>query len=594
VSIALPFEDSRRLTGPNLYFAEPGAVLQPVGGGADDARCWQQWTQRVQQMRDALGWPQGPIVVRPHPGGATLALAAPVDQLFAATDVNEWAWAATLLDHCASSSDDGVAVLHAPGHPAAWDSESALQTLRHLAAAERQPALMALLQTAAARGVPALLDDDELSIGLGRGSRRWLLTAVPAVDEVPWAELHAIPTALVTGSNGKTTTVRLLAAMLRATGLHVGHCCTDGLFIDDRAIESGDWSGPAGARSVLRDPGVDAAVLETARGGLLRRGLALAHADVAAITNVSVEHFGEYGIHDLAGLAEVKCIVARALDSLGLLVLNADDALLRDVAAGVDVPIGWFSLDDAHPLLVASRAAGGSTCGVRDGRLCLCIGDKPHDLGSVVALPLAAGGHALYNIANMAAAALLATGLCVAVEKVREVLHAFGSNPSDNPGRLQRWQVGGLQVFMDYAHNPEGLRGLLQVASAARDGRGRLGLLLGQAGNRDDDAIRALARVAAEFAPARIVLKDIDGYLRGRAPGEVAELLRGELLRSGIPAESMVLQLRELAAAREALAWARPGDVLVLPVHALSARAEVIALLQRLQVENWQAGQPLP
>ncbi len=158
------------------------------------------------------------------------------------------------------------------------------------------------------------------------------------VEQVPWAELRDVPAAIVTGSNGKTTTVRLLAACARAHGWRDGYNCTDGMFVAGEQIESGDYSGPVGTRTVLRDARVEAAILETARGGILRRGLAADSARVAAvITNVRSDHFGEYGIHDLAGLADVKLVVASAIDDTGLLVLNADDPMLRSRADSISI-----------------------------------------------------------------------------------------------------------------------------------------------------------------------------------------------------------------------------------------------------------------
>ncbi len=552
-----------------------------VVGAADDVD-FDGWRGRVRRMASALGWADPAPVVRVHRSGAALAFAAPVDRLFAATELNEWAWGA----------QRGVAVLHAPGHAAAWDEAAALRTLQAMSDAESAPALRALLEHARGLGLPTLLDDDRLTLGLGAGGRSWPLAALPAIADVPWSALHAVPTALVTGSNGKTTTVRLLAAMLRAHGWRTGHSCTDGVYVDGERLHDGDWSGPAGARSVLRDPRVQAAVLETARGGLMRRGLALAQADVAVVTNISADHFGEYGIHDLEGLADAKLTVARALGPAGTLVLNADDALLAARGEGRAARLAWFARDEAHPRLQAHRAAGGATCGLRDGVLRLHADGREHGLADIATMPLAAGGAAAYNIGNAAAASLLAHALGVPVATIAATLARFGNDPADNAGRLQRWHVGGLQVLMDYAHNPDGLQGLLQVARAA--GGGRLGLLLGQAGNRPDADVRALAAVAAGAGPARVVLKDIDGFLRGRAPGEVAAILGEELRRRGVPPGQMSTVLPELDAARELLEWARPGDVLVMPVHALSARANVAALLDELRMRGWQAGQPLP
>jgi cyanophycin synthetase len=167
----------------------------------------------------------------------------------------------------------------------------------------------------------------------------------------------------------------------------------------------------------------------------------------------------------------------------------------------------------------------------------------------------------------------------VAPETVARVFARFGTDPQDNPGRLMRFEIGGVQVIVDYAHNAEGLRGLLRVAEGLRGGHGRLGLILGHAGNREDADIERLAQVAAEFAPALVVLKELHGYLRGRAPGEVPRILRDALLRAGLPADLLPQQPNEVAAARLALDWARPGDVLVLPVHGLAARGEVVEMI---------------
>jgi UDP-N-acetylmuramyl tripeptide synthase len=590
-----PFDESRRLTGSNLYFDGSGAALETGRDVVPDAALLSAWRSRIGRVRDALGWARAAVVVREHASGASLAFAAPPDQLYTAAEANEWAWLASLR---ALRPAVALGDWHAPGHAAAWDEPSALQTLRALAAQEANPALIALLQAAQARGVPAHADDDVLSLGEGRGSRSWPIRALPAPAQIPWDALHGLPLAVVTGSNGKTTTVRLLAAMARAQGWTSGYSSTDGLFVGGERVDSGDYSGPVGARTVLRHPTVEAAILETARGGLLRRGIAIRDARVAVVTNISPDHFGEYGIHDLDDLAEVKLTIARALAPDGVLVLNADDPLLLARAPAPATTLGWFALDDAHPRLQAHRRDGGMTCGVHDGRLFLHRDGGSHDLGAVADMPVTLGGSARYNIANAAAAALGASALGVAVDRIASVLARFGAQPGDNPGRLQRWRYGdrqaALQVFLDYAHNPDGLRGLLEVAGATR-GAGRLGLVLGQAGNREDRDIRALAAVAAEIRPDRIWLKDIGGdYMRGRVAGEIAAILRDELLLRGLRDTALELCLEETRAAHAALAWARDGDVLVLPIHEPLARDAVVALLDRLQAGHWRAGSALP
>ncbi len=586
---ATPFSDSRRLLGANPYFVDTGAALE-TDGIIVDATLLDAWRARIAKARIALGWFDAAAFAQIHASGATLAFAAPLDQLFAATDVNEWAWLASIAD---AGADTCFERFHAPGYAASWDEASALATLRALAASEARPQLIALQHAAQAHHVALLIDDDAITLGEGDGAHDWPPNALPELDAIDWSALHDVPLALVTGTNGKTTTVRLLAAMARAHGWCTGYSCTDGLFIDTAQHATGDYSGPAGARAVLRQPEVQAAILETARGGILRRGLAMQRAQAAIVTNISADHFGAYGVHDLDALARVKLTVARALDRDGLLVLNADDATLRAHADGLDCPLGWFALDDGDMFLEVHRARGGATCGLRNGRVRLTYANTAHDLGAIDAMPLSAGGNARYNISNILAASLATIALGIAPSTIAGVLAHFGVSHADNPGRLQRWLLAGIDVWLDYAHNPDGLRGLLQVAGVQRS-NGRFGLLLGQAGDRSDDDIRALATTAAAFKPARVALKDIAGMLRGRAPGEVAAILRRTLLAEGIAADAMPFCSDELEAARGLLAWARAGDTVVLPIHGKLARIQVASLLDRLAEHGWHPQQPLP
>ncbi len=618
----MPFADSRRLTGSNLFFDSAGAVLDVAADLVDDALL-DGWRSRVERAREWLGWPHdtpesaggprpsrraiaraGVLAIRRHGSGASLAVAAPQDQLFTATELNEWAWCAALvacdplrwnqlgalLVIAARQAATDAAEALAPGErtpmqmafaPAlpVIEERGALARLQTLSRVEGTPRLRALIEAAHSRDLLDVLDEEALTLGSGRSGQTWALGSLPRVDEVSWSALQAVPSALVTGSNGKTTTVRLLAACARAQGFLDGFNCTDGVFIAGEQVESGDYSGPAGTRRVLRDPRVEMAILETARGGILRRGLAAGRARVAVVTNVSADHFGEYGIHDLAGLADVKLVVASAIDEKGLLILNADDPVLRERATELSCPIGWFSIDDDHPLLRTHRQGGGQTSGVRDGRLVVSrAAGTAVDLGHIERMPLTVDGTASYNIANVAGAALAALALGIPAGIVSQVLARFGASPADNPGRLMRFEYRGARVLVDYAHNPEGLSGLLEIAVRLR-GTGRIAVLVGQAGNRETRDIERLAETAARFRPDRVVIKELENYLRGRAPGEVPGIIRAALLRAGMPEASMEVSLTEMDAVRRALQWARPGDVIVLPVHDRVARTQTLELL---------------
>jgi hypothetical protein len=373
------------------------------------------WERRVRLSHQQLRCPTAAIAAIAHPGGASLAYSAPPDQLFTATEVNEWALCATLAESDPSRSPVLIAALAAEqpdeSEPPVLESAGALLRLRRRAAREANTRLRALLDAASARGLPYLADDELLTLGTGSGGRGWLLHQLPEVHEIAWHDLHGVPVALVTGTNGKTTVVRLIAACLAASGLKTGYCCTDGVFVGAHPIGTGDYSGPAGARRVLRDTRVEAAVLETARGGILRRGLAVGQAEVAVITSIAADHFGEYGIHDLDALTEVKMAIARALPAAGLLVANADDPLLARKAPEAGKPLGWFARDANHWLLTAHRHGRGTCCVVMDGQLLLSHEGRDHELGPIAEMPLAAGGLSTFNILNRAAAACAALGL---------------------------------------------------------------------------------------------------------------------------------------------------------------------------------------
>jgi cyanophycin synthetase len=580
-----------------LFFASTGAVLDVVAEAGDAVIA--AWRTRVERAAAHLGWQNPRTAARAHRGGTLLALAAPVDQLLVATEVNEWALCATLIEDDPLRWADLERALIAAALQAARDTDdpaaaplpvldqaAALERFAILSAREAHPALCQLLDAAAALRLPHVLDESTLTLGAGAGGCSFSMSALPAVADVAWGALHDIPTAVVTGSNGKTTTVRLLAACARAHGCHTAYNCTDGVYLDAEQLAAGDYSGPAGARRVMREHRAEAAVLETARGGILRRGIAVSRAQTAIITNVSPDHFGEYGIDDLTGVAQVKFAVAAVVAADGLLVLNADDPHLRRQAHAIEArgggqpAMGWFSIDPDPALLNGYRARGAPVSGVRDGRLYLATGGIDHDLGEIAAMPLSMGGSAAYNTANLAGAALAAAALGIPPQTIASVLADFGSQRDHNPGRMMRFDLRGVTVLVDYAHNADGLHGLLTVADRLRGTHGRLGMLLGQAGNRRDEDIEDLAGVVAGFAPALVVIKENDSQLRGRAPGEVPRILRLALERRGFPGSALPLAAGEVDAARRALGWARPGDVLALPIHSSIARAAVIDLLE--------------
>ena len=563
--------DSRRLTGPSLLLDAPGAILDVQVDDRIRDQAIAAWGTAAERLLEAVGWPGQRLATRTFAGGASLAFTAPPDALYAATEVNEAAWAAAWAEM--------------EGPPAEREEIVAAQ-LRQAIADERNPALMALRNGARARQLSFLAGEGLVSIGSGTWSRVWSSTDLPRVDAVDWLHVHDIPVALVTGSNGKTTVVRLLAAIASAAGYAAGITSTDGVSVGGVSLAEGDYSGPSGARLLLRRRDVQLGVLETARGGLLRRGLIVDRASVAVVTNVADDHLGEFGIQDLEALADVKMLVTRALRPGAAAVLNADDPRLRARGERIGAPVVWFTLEPDTAWLGRHLHAGGRAALLADRALVLAEGARRSEVARVADVPIAVGGAARHNVANALAAMGAAAALGLPLEAMARGLTQFGTTDEENVGRANVMELGGVQVVVDYAHNPHGMAALAEMV-AAMSARRRL-VLLGQAGDRSDAAIRELARAALALRPDRLVLKEMDRYLRGRRPGEVTELMADELLRAGVAPDAISRPGDELAAVRDALAWARPGDLLLLTVH--QDRPLVLALLGRLRAEKWSAG----
>jgi cyanophycin synthetase len=567
--------DSRRLTGPSLLLDRPGAIIDVSLENLDSDRAAPAWRQAVTRLLNAVGWPGEELACRGFRGGMSLAFSAPVDCLYAATDLNEAAWV--------------EAVRQLAGNPGAGLDDE-LTELRATIARERNPGLTALYDAARARGLIFLVGEDQVSAGSGNGAMVWSAESLPEATAVDWARIHDVPVALVTGSNGKTTVVRLLGAMARSADLTPGTTSTDGVTVGNTFIVEGDFSGPSGARIVLRNSDVEMAILETARGGILRRGLAVNRADVAVITNVAADHLGEFGVETLGDLAETKLLVAKALGESGTLVLNADDPLLVERSSRIPARLIWFSLHSDSPVVARHINAGGTAVIEDGGRIVLARGKDNTVVTSLADVPITFGGTARHNVANVLAAVAAATALDISVGSITRALGQFGREVADNPGRANMLELGGTRILLDYAHNPHGMAALVGVAQTF-PARRRL-VMLGQAGDRDDEAIRDLARAAWTLQPDRVVVKEMDQYLRGRALGEVPALLADEFSRLGAPDAAIFRVGPEMDGVREALTWAQPGDLLVLAVH--QERRAVLGLLNRLTAADWHAGDPLP
>ena len=373
-----------------------------------------------------------------------------------------------------------------------------------------------------------------------------------------------IPTVAVTGTNGKTTVARLTAHLLGGTGVRVGLTCTDGVSIGGRLIHRADATGPRSAQMVLGDPGVQAAVLETARGGTLRRGLGYDWTDVGVITNITADHLGQDGLGTIEDIAHVKALIAERVRDGGTLVLNADDPWVRSLADRPRVRadrkrVVWFGTDPHHPVVQEHLGRGGTAYLLQDGWLVQATGGRRTPFIRIADLPGAFGGVAGYAAANALAAIAAARALGVSQEVVAEKLADFEPRVH-NPGRGTLLRLGDVSLFVDYAHNPAALAVVLRTLHRLW-GADRCLATVTLPGDRRDDLLAASAQVLADGVSRAVLYDDEDP--RGRTPGEVPALVEREM-RGRRPGLRAVRAAGYQAAVETALELAAPGDVILV------------------------------
>jgi cyanophycin synthetase len=432
---------------------------------------------------------------------------------------------------------------------------------------------------ALAREVPGVLSD----LLVTRRSLSRLATDAAArvlaqpPGDAPSVPEPTIPVVAVTGTNGKTTTVRLLAHLVRSAGGSVAYSSTDGVYHDDDLVEAGDYSGFAGAGIALSQPGVEVAVLETARGGVLLRGIGTMHNDVAVVTNVSSDHLGLAGIHTLDELAEVKAAITRITRPEGWVVLNADDPRVMSMRRGAGGRPFLFSTDPSHPAIREVLSEGGRAITVLDGWLVIFgKGSAVRRLVALKELPVALAGIATHHVQNAMAATAAAFGIDLPEDAIVQGLRSFVQGSTTNPGRANVFTIDERVVVIDYAHNEAGMVGLTEILAGLRPRGAGIWLALCAAGDRQNDILHALGYRAARGAD-HVVVAELPSYLRGRDPDDVVARLRAGAEDAG--ATDVPALPDEVQALTFMIDRSEPHDVIGLT--ALGQRPEVFDLLQR-------------
>ncbi|HEY7328900.1 MAG TPA: Mur ligase family protein [Gemmataceae bacterium] len=463
-----------------------------------------------------------------------------------------------------------------------FDVEDALARLRALTEHLRPQAIeTALVQAARQRQIAIRRLDDTDTFLLGQGVRQQRLSLsslTPPLDGFldrlfPDGQTGRIPIAAVTGVNGKTTTTRLIAHILTCARRCVGMTCTEGIYIASQRVEAGDCSGPLSARRVLSDPLVESAVLETARGGILRAGLGFDRCDVAVVTNIAEgDHLGISDIETVEQLARVKRTIVEVVAPDGHAILKADDPLVTEMASYCPGSIVFFARDGQHPVILEQRRRGGRAAFVRDRRIILAEGSQEIPLVHLEKVPMTHGGYVGFQVENALAAAAAVWVMGVPCEVILAGLESFVADFEHTPARFNLFDFNGATVILDYGHNTSSLASLLETFEPLPH-KFRSAVYSAAGDRRDSDMIRQAELLGDAFD--RVILFEEENCIRGRAWGEI-----NAIFRKGLDGRRRVQHIEEvqgaIAALEHALATARAGDLLLVQVDLVDDTMELM------------------
>lgn len=396
--------------------------------------------------------------------------------------------------------------------------------------------------------------------------------AAPVLDMLyPPGKNCRIPIIAITGTNGKTTTTRLIAHIVKNSGYRVGFTTSDGIYVQNSMLTKGDTTGPVSAEFILKDPTVEFAVLETARGGILRSGLGFSRCDVGVVTNIQEDHMGLSDIHTLKDMANVKGVVVKSVKRDGYAVLNADNKYCVELGKSADCKVAYFSLDENNPVIAEHCKKGGVAAIYENGYITIKKGEWKFRIDKTANIPLTFGGKVSFMIANVLAATLAAYTYGFTIEDIKTNLETFIPSAAQTPGRMNIFDFRDYKVLIDFAHNPDGFRGIKEFLSTT-DSPYKIGIITGTGDRRDDD-IREMGKISAEMFDHIIIRQD--KFLRGRQADDIVKLLV-EGIQQQDPNKSYEYIPKEVEALKHALSLAQPGTFITALSDVIDNAIEVV------------------
>ena len=396
--------------------------------------------------------------------------------------------------------------------------------------------------------------------------------AAPVIDMLyPIGKSYTIPIIAVTGTNGKTTTTRLISHIVKNNGYRVGFTTSDGIYVQNSMLTKGDTTGPVSAEFILKDPTVEFAILETARGGILRSGLGFKKCDVAVVTNIQEDHMGLSDINTLSDMARVKGVVARSVKRDGYAVLNADNEHCIAISKTLDCNIAYFSINENNPIIVEHCKKGGIAAIYENGYITIRKGEWKFRVDKASHIPLTFGGRVTFMIYNVLAATLATYVYGFTIEDIKLNLETFIPSAAQTPGRMNIFEFKEYKVLIDFAHNPDGFKGIKEFLTTV-ESPFKIGIITGTGDRRDED-IREMGRLSSQMFDHIIIRQD--KFLRGRQADDIVKLLV-EGIKDANPEQSYEYIPKEMEALKHALSLAKKGTFITALSDVIDNAIEVV------------------
>lgn len=545
---------SSRLLGQNRFFTTAGAVLDIEVKG-DNQTLAALYVNELERLLAALPIKDYQIKSLVYGGGINIAVKYPYDLLMVACEILDWVW-----EDIVDLTDREIPVNFA----------RSVKRFKKIIKENQKVILRKIYAKAQTLKLNFFIYKDLLVLGSGKQQFRAPLNQITKLGDIPWKKIANIPTVLITGTNGKTTTTRLTEFICRKAGLFSGYCSTDWVMINGKSFGEGDLSGPTGHQMVLMHPQLDVAVLEVARGGLVKRGLLPNYVAAATVTNIAYDHIGQNGIETLMDLAEAKGVVYAALADDGIAIVNLDDEYIPQLEIATNK--AYLSTKKNAAELTCYLLADNFIVYLEDNLIMIATANEVFTLNDIRKIPLTVDGLARYNYENVLHAVALTFALGIEPRAIQRGLRLFGGDAKSNFGRWNHYhstQHG--QLVVDIAHNPAGLISVLNLAQDYRRLHGltgKFGLMYGVTADRRE-TLPEIAKIIADDNIDFVVIKEFQESLRGSELGEMPQLVYEALIAAGYPDAKIKIIPNELEAVQYILSQAQPADFWMLCTHDL-------------------------